>query len=386
MLEFKAQNDQLKKAFGIVALAAEDKQDSVWSHTRFKITEDTLHLHATDKDKIAVATCSVFDVQGDVVEFTSDPKKLAALLSSSDSDTVRFVFNEENKTLKVYASENKDSYLSFPSIDPEKLSLDSKLEDAIDIKTFNAGVFLTGLRFIQGFLPPDDRDKKFARMYITNGVMYGSNGSVKVGAFQSPELEDLDGLIFRRPMLSPIATMIDRVNPTNVTIKTTSNLIMVLSEDQKFAFGFLKAVDEPIKFPIRLDDPETDSFNVDKALLLRKLNRLAIASSGNLGIKGVLKPDELEMSTLSDRSSIEHLDYTRTSGSDEASFVADYKLMKTVVGLFQAPDINIFIDKSKCTLISGGNLEIQEEGQEKPSVKSFRAVAVMSLARSIGGN
>lgn len=384
MLEFKAQNDQLKKAFGIVALAADDKQDSVWSHTRFKITEDTLELHSTDKDRIAVATCTVFDVQGDVVEFTSDPKKLAALLSSSDSDTVRFVFNEEKKTLKVFASENKESYLSFPSIDPEKLSLDNKLDDAFEVKTFNAGVFLTGLRFIQGFLPPDDRDKKFARMYITDGVLYGSNGSVKVGAFKSPEFEDLDGLIFRRPMLSPIATMIDRVNPTNVIIKTTSNLVMVFSDDSKYGFGFLKAVDEPIKFPINLDNPDTDHFNVDKTMLLRKLNRLAIASSGNLGIKGILKEKELEMSTLSDRSSIERLDYIKASLSEEKTFIADYKLMKTVVGLFQAPDVNIFVDKSKGTIISEGQLEIQEKGQEEPTIKEFRAVAVMSMARSVG--
>lgn len=383
MLEFKAQNEQLKKAFGIVALAAEDKQDSAWSHCRFKIADDTLTLHATDKDRIAVSSCPVFDVDGDLVEFTSDPKRLAALLNSSDSEDVRFTYDHENKTLKVYASENKDSYLSFPSMDPDKLSLDSKLEDAIDVKTFNAGVLLAGLRFIQGFLPPDDRDKKFARMYITNGVLYGSNGSVKVGAFESPELADLDRLIFRRPMLSPIATMIDRVNPANVTIKTTSNLVAVFTEDKKYGFGFLKVVDEPIKFPISLKDPDSDSFKIDKNMLLKKLNRLAIASPGNLGIKGTLKTDELEMSTLSDRPSVERIDYKRLNEADIETFVADYKLMKSIVGLFQADEINVYVDKSKCTVINGGKLEIQEEGQEAPSLEEFRAVAVMSLARSV---
>lgn len=383
MLEFKAQNDQLKNAFSIVALAAEDKQESIWSHCRFKISGDALTLHSTDKDRIAVASCPVFDIEGDLVEFTSDPKKLAALLNSTEAEIVRFIYDDESKTLKVYASENKDSYLSFPSMDPDKLSLDSKLKNAVQVKTFNAGVLLTGLRFIQGFLPPDDRDKKFARMYITNGVLYGSNGSVKVGAFESSELADLDRLIFRRPMLSPIATMIDRINPVNVTIKTTSNLIAVFTENGKYAFGFLKVVDEPIKFPITLKEPDSDSFKIDKNMLLRKLNRLAIASPGNLGIKGELKADELEMSTLSERSSVEHIDYNRLKKSETTMFVADYKLMKNVVALFQAPEVNIYVDKSKCTVINQGTLEIQEEDQEKPSFKEFRAVAVMSLARSV---
>lgn len=382
-MDFFVQKEDMKKALSVVALATDESADHIWGHALFKIDGDNLKLYSTNKDKIAFGTCSVSKMEGDPEEFTADPKKVTALLSSSDMEVIRFNYKKEENTLNVYASENKNAYLSFASFEPDKfLSFESKLKTASNIATINAGIFLSGLKFIQGFLPPDDRNQKFARMYVEKGVMYGSNASNKIGAYLSPALEGLDGLIVRRPLLSSLCQMIDKINPTDINVKDANKHIIVMTPDDSFGFGFLKTTDNMIKFPISIQKPDTDAFTIDRNLFLKKLNRLAITSGNELGIKMKLRSTDIEMNTILERSSVENIDVHRFIGKDDVEFIVDYRLAKAILGLYQASNLDIFVDKSKYTIWSEAELEIQEENKEITK-KSFTAIGLVSLAREV---
>lgn len=385
-MEFFAQKNDLKRALNVVSLATDDSPDTIWGHALFKIDKEgkNIRIYSTNKDKIAFATCFLSNLEGEPQEFTADPKKLYNLINSSDMEMICFKYNNETKTLSVYASENKNSYLSFPSFNPSDfLSFETKLKNSKEIKNLNAGVLLLGFRFIQGFLPNDDRNQKFARLYIEKNVLYGTNGSNKIGAFLSPEFKDLNELIIRRIMISPIVQMIDRLNPSEISIKDAAKHIIITSPEGDYGFGFLKTTDQAIKFPISIKRPDIDSFNIDLNLFLKKLNRLSITSTGDLGIKFLVKDSEIEMNTLSERPSVENLEINRLSGNSNIEFILEYRLAKTVLNLFHASNVDIYVDKSKCTVWNEAELEIQEENSEEPTKKKFKAIGLISQAREV---
>lgn len=386
MLKFTAEKEELKKVLGIVSLATEEKTDALGGHALFKTDKESIKLYSTNRDKIAYGSLKISDIETEeeTTEFTADPKKIQALLNTSDMKKISFIYDSEKKTLDIYASENENSFLSFPSLDPEKfISFEEELNKLQELKRINSGIFLYGIRFIQGFLPSDERNKKFNRVYINKGAMYGSNGSNKIGAYESPELQDMDAIIFRKEVLPNIANMIDRINTQDIIIKTSSKFTLFASPDNIFGFGFIKTTDQAPKFPISLEEPDIDGLNLDRNILMRKINRLAITSNGNIGIKFIASNNNIDMNTITERTSRENMVCSTIRGCENKEFILEYKLVKTVLALFQATNINMYIADTKCILRNEANLEIIEEDQKDPIQKPFKAVALISLARTV---
>lgn len=382
MSKFVADKEDLRKALGIVALATEDKSDAIGSHALFKINGESMELYSTDKDRMAFSSIFVKEYDSEETSFTADPKRISALLSSSEAGIIRFEFNKEEMTLNVYASENKSAYLSFPSFDPDKfISFEDKISKAQKLKSVDSTVFTHAFRFIQGFLPSDDKNEKWNRVHINGGVIYGSNGSNRVGAFESAEFSGLDGHIFRKNILSPIVSMIEKTEIDEIELKSSSEALFLVSPDQKQGIGFIKATSKSPKFPISLDEPDTDGFNIDREMLLKKLNRLAITATGDLGIKGEVLGAEFKMSTLAERPSIETMACAKIKDSKDIDFIMEYKLVKSLLTLYSASNINIYIDKGKCTLWNEAELEVKNDKETKKH--PFKSVAVMSLARAV---
>jgi hypothetical protein len=211
MTEFTTNTSELKKALSIVSMATGESAENVHGHALFHITKDAKAalIYTTDNDKMA-ASYVVMDnlsTDQDIVQFTADPKRLQTLMSSSDSSTVKLSYDKETQTLSVFVSEDSKAFVSFASFNPDSfLTFDKEIAEATLIKTLNAVIFQSGIRFIQGFLPNDDTNKKYSNLFILDGAMYGSNGSSKVGAYVSDELVDMNVTI-RRPMLPSIGAL-----------------------------------------------------------------------------------------------------------------------------------------------------------------------------------
>jgi hypothetical protein len=381
MITFTTGISDLKKALSVVRLGAGEAAESIHSHALFVLKKGKVILYATDEDKIALSNFSAEYTEEKDIRFTANPKRIQELITNSDSDQIKFTYDEEEKTLNVYASEDSKSFLSFASFEPDEfLTFNKELSDRKVIKTINAEVFLNSMRFSQGYLPGDDKDKKYTNIFINEGAVYGSNGNTKIGAFKSSDLDGMETLALRKTMLSSIIAMIDKTGISNVVIKASDKFVTFSSEDNTHCFGFRKPnVDMP-DLPISVKKPETIGFNIDRKIILKKLKRLSLASWESIGIKMIFEKDNLLIETITDRVSQERMPCKHISGEEKIDFILECNPFRSVLDLFKTDEIDMYIDKKKCTIYSEADILVEEEGKE-PLNKPFIAVGFMTLAR-----
>jgi len=374
MTSFTANSKDLKTALGIACLAT-GQGDNLSGHALFKIGQN-LKIFSTDRDRISISECPIQASGVEPIDFTSDPKKLTALINSSNSEVINFDYKPEEKTLNVYASENSSSYLSFPSLDTDDFNVFlSNATDFDTIKVVDSGILLAAISFVQGFISDDNKDKKFSRLYIENGVFYGSNGSNKVGAFSSPDFDGLNSIIIRKPMLGPLVNMINLTDTKDITIQDNDKFLYFSTDG--FGFGFLKVIEEMINFPIEMEAPNCDAFKIDKNVFLKKINRLAIMGDNQIGIKAHISNNSSELSTLDERPSVELMDIVRISGTESFEFFFKHKLMMSTLKQFQSSDVDLYVKPKEFRLLarSEGDMEIN-----KGVIKKFKSLGLVGLA------
>jgi DNA polymerase III sliding clamp (beta) subunit (PCNA family) len=384
MIEFTAPVSDLKKALSIVALATGDNVEDIHGHALFSTDESGVTLYATDEDKMATAFLPVEGLDsGASTRFTLDPKKLQALINTSKGDAIRFAYEDETKTLNVYASEDSDAFISFPSFDPDSfLTFNEDFATAQEVKTVEIPVVTSAIKFIQGFLS-DDKNKKYSNVYIVDGKIYGANGSSKVGAFISPSFEGVN-LVLRRALLSAISMFLDKSSVEAVSIKQTEKIIVFSTSEGLNNFAFRKSVVDVPKLPISTTVPQAEGFIVDRGALLKKLNRLFLTHNQRnpeFGLKVSVKGTDIVMETIADRKSIEKITCERISGNGALDFTIDCIKLKDVLGLFEAERVDVYQEKGKCTLYSDAKL-ILKEGNP-PETSPFVEIGLVTLAKVV---
>jgi DNA polymerase III sliding clamp (beta) subunit (PCNA family) len=384
MIEFTATVSDLKKALSIVALATGDNVEDIHGHALFSTDESGVTLYATDEDKMATAFLPVEGLDsGASTRFTLDPKKLQALINTSKGDAIRFAYEDETKTLNVYASEDSDAFISFPSFDPDSfLTFNEDFATAQEVKTVEIPVVTSAIKFIQGFLS-DDKNKKYSNVYIVDGKIYGANGSSKVGAFISPSFEGVN-LVLRRALLSAINMFLDKSSAEAVSIKQTEKIIVFSTSEGLNNFAFRKSVVDVPKLPISTTIPQAEGFIVDRGALLKKLNRLFLTHNQRnpeFGLKVSVKGTDIVMETIADRKSIEKITCERISGNGALDFTIDCIKLKDVLGLFEAERVDVYQEKGKCTLYSDAKL-ILKEGNP-PETSPFVEIGLVTLAKVV---
>jgi len=380
-LEFTAKSADLKKALSVVSLATGDKEDTLPSHALFRLNSGgDLKMFATDGDRFAVAGCETISAEvSETNEFTADPKKLTALLNSSESDEIRFVYKDEETTLHVFASENKESYVAFGSFKPQNaLPFEEELDNLQEVKSVNSEALKRGIKFTQGFMSTEENNRKYSCVYISQGVFYSSNGYNCVSAFQSPEFEGVEFIVLRGPMIPQVASATDKFDTDEVTIKTTSKFVSFWS-DTGDGFGFLKSTEELPKLPISLEPPDWDSFTVSRSLLSKKLSRLAITSKAT-GIQAVITGNAMDLTTLDERASTETIDITRKTGDESVTVRPGFKGFRDALNQYWTEEIDIYV-KSRCYICCNGEILLEAEEGSDREVISFSAASVIAMVR-----
>jgi len=382
MIEFTTKLADFKKALNIVSLAIDESPELIKGQALFIAQASEALLYASNEDKIAKALLPIEGLQSPC-SFTIDPKRVQTLLSNSDTDIIKIGYDDESKTVLFYVSEESDSHVSFGSLDPSTaISFEEEIQEVKEIKSLDASIFLTGIKFILGFLPGDDKNKKFSHLFVTDGVMYGSNGSSKIGAFISPDIEGANKLVIRRSMLQPIVNFIDKTDTSTIIITETDKKLIFFSQDDHFCFGFRKSLIEQPKMPISVEPPNIKGFSIEKGPFIKKINRLSLTSRDDIGIKILVKNNEISMQTISDRPSTEKSLCKAFSENTDLDFVCKCGDLKNLLGLFQASSIDAYIDKTKCIIYSKAELLVEETGKD-PTKKPFTAIGLMTLARII---
>jgi len=381
MITFIAEKSELNKALGVVRLGTGEAAESINSHALFVLKKDKAILYSTDEDKIALSNFST-DLSDDKdIRFTANPKRIQKLLSGSDTEQIKFAYNEESKTLDIYASEDPSSFLSYASFEPDEfLTFNKELSQRKKIKVVNADVLVSAIKFSQGYLPSEDKDKKYSNLFINDGAIYGSNGNTKVGAFKNEDLNGIENLSLRKAMLSFVISMIEKTGISNVVIKTSDKFITFSSEDNTHCFGFRRPTVDMPNLPITIKRPEITGFTIDRKTLLKKLKRLSLASWESIGIKMIFNKNDLLIETVTDRVSQERMSCEHVSGEEGIDFIIELNPFRNVLDLFKASSIDIHIDKKKVTLYSEADIIVEENGKD-PVNMPFIAIGLRTLAR-----
>jgi DNA polymerase III sliding clamp (beta) subunit (PCNA family) len=384
MLNIILDTKKLKNAMTVISLAAGSTESALESHCLFEIKDNKLLMTGTDKDKRIARACIDATIEGEGM-FTADPKKLLSLIKTTSSDTIRLMYFPETTTLEVYSSEDKDSFVSLPSFDPAIYpAVGHTFDEAYPVKTLNAGVLLVGIRFIQDYLLKSKGTNKFSNMFISQGIIYGSNGNDKIGAFTSPDIEGLDELVFPEMMLGPIANLIEKPDLDNITISTTSEFILIGSDDKSFIFGFSKPKVKVPKMPVDIKEPEANGGEIEVGLLLKKFGRLKIAGDVDMGLR-ISLGDHISISTLLDRASKDTMPCKRI-GTEEKDILVKCRVVEGVLDSFSAvpglssSTVKMFVARN-LSFHWSGDLQMDElstDNQPSTVVKSIVCVGKVS--------
>lgn len=384
MAKFLVKAEELKKAMTVAVLATAESAETIRSHALFSVSNGEVSIQSTDENKLAYTTLKP-DVSEDTI-FTADPKAMLALLSSADVDLITMDYDADSRTLNVYASEDTEAYVSFPSHNPDDfLTITDQVQETQEIAGVDSTVLTAGMKFGLGFTSTDDKNQKFATLYVKEGVLYAANGSSKLGLFKSPDFAPIYALTIRRPSVPSLLNFIDKVGGDKVVIKESPKIVLFLAADGQSGFGFRKPIVEMPKMPATADVPQTDGINVDRQSLLKKINRLSIAMRGeDASLDMTVQEGTLTIKTVSDRKSVERMPCNRLSGTEPMSFYMDCALLKATLGQYWASNIDIYVMKNRGVIHSSGEI-LSGEGSAQVK-KPFTAVGIISLPRNMAAN
>jgi|GEM_PF-5400144 hypothetical protein len=378
-MEFLVNKNDIESALQISILSTESSEN-ITGQALFEIDRHKIKIIATDqKTKLSRTESPINLFSGDPISFTSDPRKILSLLKTGDKDLIKFNYNDTTKTLKLFLSENSESYVSLPSMDISTYAIDNSLFDkSFDLEPINSGIIITGIQFIKDFL--DQKNLKFSNLFISQGIMYGSNGVNKVAAFTSPVLAGLDEIILPLSILSPVINFLDITNTKNIIIGTTSHHIFI-KDGNNNSFGFSK-VQVPIpKMPITIEEPNFPGWSLNRKDLLKKLARLRLSKDAHIGIKGTFSENQLQLETVSDRDSKDFVPCVSYKGdvTQEAGFFTECKIFENAIDQFKNDTIKIFINK-RIFIHDNANIETIEKDGSTIRVP-FSNSAVIAFSR-----
>lgn len=377
MAQIIAKVSDLGKAMTVASLATNDDVGRSTSHALFLVKDGTITIRATDKDRVAFTQ---IQVEGqDEMSFTAEPKNILALLKTADKDTAILRYDDNTKTLDVFVSDDPDAYVSLPSLNAAEYPvLADMLKGAVDISSISADMLDTAFKFQLGFISPDEKNTKWANLYLSDGVLRGSDGANRIGAFKSDEFSKIERLVFRRSVLQGVLDLTSKMGLPDVMVKETERLHLFVSLDGLTGFGFKKSVVEIPRIPVVTTVPEGDCIRVDRTIFLKKINRLSIAMRAeSMNIRVTIDGDSLSMETITDRKSIEKMQCSHTSAENTTSinFLITCKHMENALALFKIPTVSMYLGKNRCTIYNAVEASDKE--------KAYISVAMLSLPRDV---
>jgi hypothetical protein len=182
-------------------------------------------------------------------------------------------------------------------------------------------------------------------------------------------------------------TLIEKVASIDIVVKETDKITMVATPDGDYSFGFRRSIVDIPNMPIKVEIPIADGgVNINRGTMLKKLKRLALtnATREDMGIHLVVGTNELAMDTAVERKSYEKMACTNITpvGETPIEFTLKCESFRDILDLYQASNLDVYIQKTRCIFYSEASLLIEVTGAE-PVKKPFIAVGLLTQAKSV---
>ena len=181
-MRLKVQKEKLKDAISIAkrALSKVVLQEER-AHLLFTTSSTTLTISSTNNDLRATSTIALLEHEGEDTSFTADPKALEKLLVKIDHEDIALELGLSDLVLKIYTSEDAESFTSLQSFPPDKM-LRFGNSDPIACYPIDREFLAYTLKWSINYLAAmTEESKKYDFLVLNENMAYSANGMNKMG-------------------------------------------------------------------------------------------------------------------------------------------------------------------------------------------------------------
>jgi len=324
-------------------------------HVLCKLIEDKIVLSATNNDIKAKVIVDALEFSDPDIAFTIDPKVVEKILSKVDIDETLIEYNEEEKTIQIYTTENQQSFTTLQSFPPEKmLTFETVDPDSKNVYTINRNIILSALTFAYNYLAPLKENKKqYDFVVINNGIVYGANGINKMGFFVSQPFKSFENFKIRKESVPFLISVLKSLKDEEINLIESNKDIGIESLDGSIYFSCLKSGLEASKINTDLLKGDAPYTIVNRTKLLKTLDRLVASTSSTTGagveytLSGENENGSIFFNLISNLKIVEQMDCVRINDEESAQIkhVLDFKLFKGILGSFGDKDTRLYINE-----------------------------------------
>ena len=351
----KISNDKLKNAITIAkeALSKVIIQEER-SHLLFILANNILTITGTNSDLKAKCLVDVvaFDEE---FSFTADPKILEKLLSKIDTAEIKIEFDKDNLTIKVFTSEDDNSFTSLQSFPVDKmLTFEVPNQEDQTLVVVDKNLLIYVLKWSLNFMSPiKETVKKYDFVIINDNIAYSANGSNKMGYLVSKAFKSFNNVKIRKVVIPYLVNILNSIPDDRVNMIDTQNNLGIESLNGSVYYGFLKSSVETPKIKTDYVKSEGKHTLIDKSKMIKVLDRLVATLSSTIGagiqidLKGSGDDSYVDFSLVSNLKIRERFKCKRVEedSSEDVSHVVEYRHFKSILSSIDAKeDVRLYIN------------------------------------------
>lgn len=376
---------EFKKGLTVAANALPKKPLQVErGHLICRVKGDRIFFEGTNSDLESQIIINVLENEyTEDISFTLDPSVINKLISKIDYEKLCIEYDKSELTVKIYTSEDKQSFNTTQSFPVSKMLIIDPLNiEELPKKTIETEVLKKAISFCSAYLDNED-NRQYDFVIINKGVSFGANGANRMGFFVATELKDLENLKIRKNIISEVKSILSSVTDEKIIIAETDNKTIIISDETKVYFSFLKSTIPTPKMQLdflKRSGPYTKTKHSD---LIKSIQRLLSTRSGinlmssgiNLKLSGAGANSVIELSLMSNLKAKERISCERVddNSDEDITHIIHANLFQKIIESFKSDIINLYINTESpsfkiCDIV-------EEDG------KKFMNVAVGSFSR-----
>jgi len=341
-MEIKVSKSDLQRAVAITRKALSKiiiQQER--GHLLFSVSGGKMRVTGTNNDLKAMCVIPAQCPADARASFTCDPKIISGVLSKMDIADAVLDYQEGEQTVRVFTSEGSSSFAKLQSF-PASMMLTFEPSPERSPVPVPRALLSSALKYAEGYLsPPKDDSRNFDIVSISKGIVYSANGTNMMGFMVSNAFKPLEDVRLRKAVVPILYSVLNSIDDESISLIRTANDVGIETASGVY-FSALKPAMEPPNAKTELIKSEGPHTIVDRALLLKHIERLVASDTGTDGavwiqmtLGGAGDSAHIDIALTSSKS-VERVPCARADdpSGEDVEHIIEYRILKSVLGSF----------------------------------------------------